>query len=560
MWKKIISPIVGLLIITLFYFLPYARVGLPFTHDGQNHTARLAQYYLAIKQGQFPPRLGPTLANGYSLPVFNYNYPLANILALPLNLLKLDFETQFKVLVIAGFLFGAIGFYLLLKSWRLPTPTRCLATIFYLCSPYLYTAIWYRGSLGEIYQFYLLPWLFFTFEMALLKPKKATFSWRVLAFILCQVAFFLAHNVMVLIITPLLLLYQLYRLRYCNPQVKKLYLLAGLLSLGLVAWFWLPAWGERHLVNLANDGLNLSYHQHFLHWSQLVSPFFSGGLSYAGSIDSLSFGLSFAQALVLVLSLYLLIRHHHLFASSQRIILFLVSLCSLFIFFTLPASQTGWQLLPLLSYIQFPWRLFLPLNFCLALLLSFLLAKRLSLFTTLLTVCLIGQSLLMVIAWPKHFTHFERDYYLSYPLTTTTSGENFARTFSYPYFQDNREQLIFFLSGEGEINLSQATSSRKRYTVTCHSPVCTLVEQTAFFPGFVTTANGQRLDYLDNEQIGGRLAYQLPTGQHELKTHFSERTPYRLAGDTLTLLSLLILLYKLVSHLANFSRLTKTAK
>lgn len=560
MWKKNICLLIGLLIIILFYFLPYAKVGLPFTHDGQNHTARLAQYYLAIKQGQFPPRLGPTLANGYSLPVFNYNYPLANILSLPLNLLKLDFETQFKVLVVSGFLFGAIGFYLLLKIWRLPTTIRSLATIFYLYSPYLYIAIWYRGSLGEIWQYYLLPWLFVTFEIALLKPKKTTFSWHVLSFILCQVAFFLAHNVMVLIIAPLLLIYQLYRLRHYHWQTKKLYLLVSLLSLGLVAWFWLPAWGERHLVNLANDDLNLAYHQHFLHWSQLISPFFGSGLSYPGSVDGLSFGLSLAQVLVLVISFYLLMRQRHFFATRQQPILFLVLLCGLFIFFTLPSSQTGWQLLPLLSYIQFPWRLFLPTNFCLALLLSFLLAKRLPLFTTLLTVCLIGQSLLMVIAWPKHFTHFERDYYLTYPLTTTTSGENFARTFSYSYYQDNREQLIFFLSGEGEININKATSSNKQYTVDCRSYVCVLVEQTAFFPGFITTANGQRLDYFDNEQIGGRLAYQLPFGQYELKTRFSEHTPYRLWGDGLTLLSLLILLYKLVSHLANFSLFTKTAK
>lgn len=560
MWKKIIYPLALLVIITSVYFLPYFRLGLPFTHDGQNHTARLAQYYLAFKQGQFPPRLGPTLANGYSLPVFNYNYPLANILSLPLNLGKLAFETQFKVLVIFGFCFAAIGFYQLLRVWQIPSSARYLAVIFYLYSPYLYTAIWYRGSLGEIWQFYLLPWVLFTFEIALLKPKKVSFSFSLLSLILFQTAFLLAHNVMVLIIAPLLLIYQLYRLRQRHMQTKKYYLLAGLLSLGLAAWFWLPAWGERHLVNLANDSLNLSYHQHFLHWSQLFSPFFSSGLSYAGSVDSLSMGLSLAQVLVLVASIYLLARHHQLFAHYQQPLFFLIFLSSFFIFFALPYSQFAWKLLPLLSYIQFPWRLFLPLNFCLAILSSYLLVECQRFFTVLLTASLIWQVLMMTIAWPQNFTHFERDYYLNYPLTTTTSGENFARTFVYPYFQDNREQLIFLLYGEGELEISKVTSTDKQYQLNCRSDSCLVVEQTAFFPGFITTANQQRLNYTDNEQIGGRIAYQLPAGRYHLHTRFSETTPYRLLGDAITLISLIILLYKLVSHWANFSLFTKMAK
>ena len=60
MLKKI-SPTLFFFIFILIYFLPYFRVGLPVTHDGENHVARFAQYYLALKQGQFPPRLAPTL-------------------------------------------------------------------------------------------------------------------------------------------------------------------------------------------------------------------------------------------------------------------------------------------------------------------------------------------------------------------------------------------------------------------------------------------------------------------------------------------------------------------
>ncbi len=61
--------------------------GVPVTHDGNNHLVRFANYYIAVKEMQIPPRLAPNLVNRYGYPVFNYNYPLANIISLPFSIL-----------------------------------------------------------------------------------------------------------------------------------------------------------------------------------------------------------------------------------------------------------------------------------------------------------------------------------------------------------------------------------------------------------------------------------------------------------------------------------------
>jgi hypothetical protein len=58
---------------------------VPDTHDGENHIARFANYVAAAKDGQWPPRWAPYVLNGLGYPVFNYNYPVANILAVPLD-------------------------------------------------------------------------------------------------------------------------------------------------------------------------------------------------------------------------------------------------------------------------------------------------------------------------------------------------------------------------------------------------------------------------------------------------------------------------------------------
>ena len=57
--------------------------GFPYTHDGENHLARIANYAVALRQGQFPPRWAPSFWAGYGYPVFNFNYPLLNIAAVP---------------------------------------------------------------------------------------------------------------------------------------------------------------------------------------------------------------------------------------------------------------------------------------------------------------------------------------------------------------------------------------------------------------------------------------------------------------------------------------------
>lgn len=112
-WPKITKPLVSIVIalgLSLLLTRVYLHPGIPYTHDGQNHVARFANYWSAIKEGQIPPRIAPHLFNHYGYPVFNYNYPLANILAVPLLALKLHPEVVFKLLMVGSFTLGLWGY------------------------------------------------------------------------------------------------------------------------------------------------------------------------------------------------------------------------------------------------------------------------------------------------------------------------------------------------------------------------------------------------------------------------------------------------------------------
>ena len=147
------------IILTLIVIKPYFQAGFPYTHDGENHLARFANYKIAIREGQIPPRFAPNLMNHYGYPAFNYNYPLANILSLPFSFLKINYEITFKLLA-AGFIFiGLTGVYHWLNKLKAPYKAMLFGTAIYATSPFIWTTVLFRGNIGEIMAWGLFPWL-----------------------------------------------------------------------------------------------------------------------------------------------------------------------------------------------------------------------------------------------------------------------------------------------------------------------------------------------------------------------------------------------------------------
>ena len=288
-WPGIIAVLI------VFCFGPYMRLGLPVTHDGENHVARFAQYYLALRQGQVPPRLGPTLENGYGYPVFNFNYPLSNILSVPLIAVRLHPELVFKILAVGYVCLGAWSWWQWQKARGMKRAALGWSTLAYVWAPYLYNSIWYRGNIGEIAAWALVPLVAWQIERC--REDKA-WAWSTLTISLA--AFCLCHNIFVMLMIPCLFGYALVRMRGMTEKKRFGQLLGAFgLAVAVTLWFWLPALVEKKLTVLDGAGLNQEYLLHFPTLSQLLSFNYSGGLSYPGRID----GLSLGAGLVLVLTL-----------------------------------------------------------------------------------------------------------------------------------------------------------------------------------------------------------------------------------------------------------------
>ncbi|MGD1276702.1 MAG: hypothetical protein ABR964_05710 [Tepidisphaeraceae bacterium] len=192
----------------------------------------------ALREGQFPVRVAPSLNDGLRYPLFQYygNFPYTAAGSL-CALLGLDPYSAWKIvslviLVAAGIFTQRLAYCL----WRHYAASVVAGAIF-LCAPYLMTDLNARGAYAEMVAFGLLPVAYYFTLRALASPP-----WRYIA--LCAASWaliVLAHNITylyaVLFAVPFFLPYVLTR-RFAGRMVRLT--LASALHALLVLWYIVP--------------------------------------------------------------------------------------------------------------------------------------------------------------------------------------------------------------------------------------------------------------------------------------------------------------------------------
>ncbi len=528
-------PVLVLILSFLVLIQPYLSKQFPYTHDGENHLARFANYKIAIKEGQFPPRFAPNLMNHYGYPVFNYNYPLANLLSLPFSALKINYELTFKLIAAGSIVLGLIGLNQWLKLIKVKSERhRLLALSSFLVSPYLVNLIYVRANIGEIMAINLLPWLGVMVE----KIKRNQWKWQqTLWFSLLVSAFLLSHNITAVFGLGLILVYAALRFKLNKEDWMKFGWPVGL-GLLMSLWFWLPALAEKHLIVLDQENLTQLFAQHFPTLDQLLFAPLSFGFSYPAPVDSLSFALGkpflFSLGLSLIFALSLIRTK-----KSKNIKLLLIVASWILFLMQLNITEPVWQIVPFINYIQFPWRLSLFLTICLVLVSGLWLKyfREKQSLEMIFTLFLILQIVSVYKSAPADFFHKTNRDYDAFTQSSTTKNENRTKEFTFKDISQWQPspQII---QGQGDINVISWRGSKRTYRLYLRSAAI-VVEPTMNFRGWKSWADGQLVEYLDNETTAGRIAYRLPPGRYLVKSKFTQRTWPRISGHILTLVGLL---------------------
>ncbi len=505
------------------------------THDAHYHLGRIATYYTALRDGHLPVRWGGELNLGFGYPVFMFNYPLGNMLAVAFLLTGFSVETTFSLVYLVAYAGGIIGAY----YWHLPKFGRSSAlfgAIVYATAPFTLLNIFVRGAIGETMSLAVIPWLMLAIDKAVESPSRVTF----LFLSAITTLWLFSHNVSVYILLPTLVLYGLVRIIKTDKgrTLASRFLFTGaavLVGIAMSLWFWLPALAEKKYTVLDTIPSNVGFSQQYPTTWQLIWSKWGYGLSIPGPNDDLSFAVGEVIWIVFITSLIILIK------KRKELRQYTVATCfgGIFVLALILMNRISLpiaQYIPLFNLIQHPWRL-LQITTIAGLYLAAFVASRISkqlpLWIILAAVMVFSLQRSMVIG---RF-HNPDLFYYHFPLTTSGEEEHLTIWFdqikNYPL-----QEKVTLAQAQGLYEIDSWKTTEHRYRIHLDG-TSRVVERTMYFPGWKLFVDGKKQDIqYQYKDYPGLITYGLPKGDHTIRTVFTEDTPARRTGDVLSLIGI----------------------
>jgi hypothetical protein len=539
---------------SLFAVLPLAGPDYFFgAHDAPHTVFFLTEFDAAIRDGVWYPGWATDQALGYGYPTFVFYPPLAYYVAEGFHLLGAAKVAAVKwtwalATVGAGLAMYAYARHVMGRKRGL------LAAIVYVYVPYHLVDIYVRAALAEYASFVWMPLALLAFHRLVEKVTLPRIGYAGLAY----GALFLSHNVTGLAFTPFLALYVLFRL-LMEPRVRKERLVrtlaalgAALLAFGIAAAMLLPGFFERRYINQEQwVRETYDYADHFVQPAHLLS----GTWGYApGPPGTEGVRSSQLGAVPLILSIIATVAAFRRPSGERALALAFAAGLILLLFLMLPISAPVWELLPIVSLVQFPWRLLALAAVALAVLSGLAirtpdLAGLDGRVLILALVAILGSyayTLPQYTPTPEHAEEpllsieFELDYTDMRGMTAWTEEMPETSPMVEQYLSGAKLITAEVLDPDAEMEMIRTGGASDEVRV--HSPNGTALRfYTYYFPGWRVYIDGERLpdEALRAETVYGLITVGVPPGEHEVLLRWGD-TPLRLAGKALTLFCLVL--------------------
>src|SRR3989344_141303 len=519
-----------LIFLSLFPILALLPSGFPITHDGQDHVARIANFYLNLEQGSLIPRWASNLNWGYGHPILMFLYPLPSYIASLFHFLGFSFVNSTKIIMGLGMVLSLPFMYLWLREFT-SKYAALFGAVLFTYAPYRFVDLYVRGDVGENLAFPFIPLtLFFIYRLYKNQDLKyfilGSFS---LSFLI------LSHNAISLILMPFILLYSLlliYLSKYKKTLIINLVFLI-ILGLALSAFFWIPALleGKYTLRDIVTAG---TYINRFVNFEQLIYGPWSYGIT--GQF-TLQFGpLSWIS--LLLSPLVLIFGKKDKYKFYLALILIAFSIFSIFIM--LPVSNFIWSKIIILQNFQFPWRFLAMVLFTTSVLGALLLDslnKKINVKLVSISAIIIILLISINYAKPKAYQEKSESFYTGIYESTTDTGES-APIWSVRFMEHRPSAHLEIIDGYAEIEEIERSSTYHKYQIKVDAKTL-FRENTLYFPGWKITANNLPVEvYFQNKDYQGIMTFFLNKGSYETVARFEE-TKLRMISNIISLLSLI---------------------
>lgn len=549
--KKIVRflIIISSLLLVIFFYRAFLENKLYESDDYELHAARTANYYLALKQGQFPVRWAPNLNDGYGYPSFNYMYPLPYLVGAGFHFINLPIQQSLNLSMLISVLLSFMGIFFLgrLVSKRELLSLTC--GYVFIFSPYILLNVFWRGAIGESFfiSFFIFCFLGIVSFLENQAPKNNKF-YSLLIITFSTTGMILSHLPSMLLSLSLIVSYLLIFIFHKKINFKKILpvVLAGAIGFLLSAWYWIPAVLEQKYIKYQSGSSLEQYQTQFLKFRQAFS--LNGGIFNSNYfLEVIQIGLPILVITLFSVSYILKKKHLNALINWSLFCLFLS------IVFISPISNVIWANISIIQYIQYPWRVLWITSFT-AIFCFFMLSKDLSERTIKMVSIFL---LLLSIFTATKFAHVKGyksrddfDWYQSV-ITGSSFDEHQPIWSKKPYqfpdqvmilkasdltiFETDPERVLVQPLNQTNSSVLLLNGTKLLYEVNSDEDLI-LLHKRLYFPGWTAEINNQKSDILiDTPHYNGVIALNVPAGKNMVEVSFTGETQVRKVAESISL-------------------------
>ncbi len=551
--KRHLIPIL-LIVLVIPTFISLMRPGFfPMQDDLQ--AFRIYEMDKCFQDFQIPCRWVPDMGYGYGYPQFNFYSPGVFYLGEMIHLLGFQFIDSVKILFGLGFILAALTMFVFLKSFFGEVPAL-FGSLLYSYAPFKAAEVYVRGSISEFWAFVFFPLIFWSSYQLIKTEKSKYLVW----FAVSTALLLVTHNLMSLIFIPVAAVWILTLLIIERKNMVTKFLSGGFLALGLSAFFVLPVLFEKQFVHVESilSGY-FDYRQHFVNLYQLfISNYFGYGSSVLGNGDEVTLSTGLVHWILGVLGLILAVLNFKKLKGVSLTMIVLGVITLLVLFLTHQKSSFIWSSIPVLVWLQFPWR-FLSLSvFLLSILgaggIYFLIQMNRK------KIALLVGSLAVVLILLLHGPNFTPSKWLDISDKDKFSGVSWEKQLTISIFDylpiyaklppnhvaPNEPEIL-----EGSVAIFNYTKRSNYQFGEVNAYDKALVRLPLLdFPGMEVLIDGKKAEHFNDicwyePYCFGLISFLLEPGHHNITAKLNN-TPIRTLGNLLTVLSFIILLWMIV--------------
>lgn len=562
---------------TAYWLLLTAFLGLPLitpllrwtsvacTHDGHLHYHRVAAMAHAWQNGVYLTRWLPDLAFGYGYPFFVYREAAPLYAVLLPHLAGLPLPAASNLFYAVTILLCGIFMFLWARD-LFGERAALVSAVAYMAAPYVLVDALIRGNSPESLALPLFPFLLWVGRHWVLHGSVKSFVAGAVGLAFLSIS----HNISTFLFAPTLAVY-LGALALVSGRGsgigKRLFRLVALLALGLGMAFFYTGGAllemDQVTLEMSTTTRNNDWRYNFASPGEILAPVVAEDPTLVN--PPLLFRLGWMPLLLAALGLTGLawIKGSDARSREQRLHLWLMALgAAVFLFMALPASQRVWNALPLIDFVQFPWRFVgraaLPVAFLAGVPLYWFEHRRPTAggrWPALITA--VAIALLIIEAIPNLYPricpeepfptiltvhNYER---ITGLVGVDPEGSYFPRTvrerptgspLEADYAAGRAPQRFDESSLPPGATIAAVDYSPLGVTLTLDTPTPFAARYLSFaFPGWSARVNGQSVP-ITPEDPTGLITFPVPAGNHEVAVRWGA-TPLRLALVAFSVLS-----------------------